>query len=80
MENKEIVSIPFVAHESDMNRMERINKRLNIIVIIESIIILLMFIGIMIYFYLPSEAGFMIILYIMKRKNSAFLHFFYFVI
>lgn len=55
MENKEIVSIPFVAHESDMNRMERINKRLNIIVIIESIIILLMFIGIMIYFYLPSE-------------------------
>lgn len=55
MENKEIVSIPFVAHESDMNRMERVNKRLNIIVIIESIIILLMFIGIMIYFYLPSE-------------------------
>ena len=55
MENKEIVSIPFVAHESDMNRMERVNKRLNIIVIIESIIILLMFAGIMIYFYLPSE-------------------------
>ena len=38
-----------------MNRMERVNKRLNIIVIIESIIILLMFTGIMIYFYLPSE-------------------------
>lgn len=55
MENKEIVSIPFVAHESDMNRMERVNKRLDIIVIIESIIILLMFTGIMIYFYLPSE-------------------------
>ena len=55
MENKEIVSIPFVAHESDMNRMERVNTRLNIIVIIESIIILLMFTGIMIYFYLPSE-------------------------
>ena len=55
MENKEIVSIPFVAHESDMNRMERVNKRLSIIVIIESIIILLMFTGIMIYFYLPSE-------------------------
>ena len=55
MENKEIVSIPFVAHESDMNRMERVNKRLNIIIIIESIIILLMFTGIMIYFYLPSE-------------------------
>lgn len=55
MENKEVVSIPFVAHESDMNRMERVNKRSNIIVIIESIIILLMFTGIMIYFYLPSE-------------------------
>lgn len=55
MENKEVVSIPFVAHESDMNRMERVNKRLNIVVIIESIIILLMFTGIMIYFYLPSE-------------------------
>ena len=55
MENKEIVSIPFVAHESDMNRMERVNKRLDIIVIIESIIILFMFAGIMIYFYLPSE-------------------------
>ena len=33
MENKEIVSIPFVAHESDMTRMERVNKRLNIIVL-----------------------------------------------
>lgn len=55
MENKEVVSIPFVAHESDMNRMERVNKRLNIVVIIESIIVLLMFTGIMIYFYLPSE-------------------------
>lgn len=55
MENKEVVSIPFVAHESDMNRMERVNKRLNIVVIIEAIIILLMFTGIMIYFYLPSE-------------------------
>lgn len=55
MENKEVVSIPFVAHESDMNRMERVNKRSSIIVIIESIIILLMFTGIMIYFYLPSE-------------------------
>ena len=55
MGNKEIVSIRFVAHESDINRMERVNKRLDIIVIIESIIILLMFTGIMIYFYLPSE-------------------------
>ena len=28
MEEKEIVTIPFVAHESAMNRMERANKRL----------------------------------------------------
>lgn len=55
MENKEIVSIPFVAHESDMNRMERTNKRLGIIAIIELVVILLMFAGIMIYFYLPTE-------------------------
>ena len=52
---KDIVTVPFVAHESAMNRMERINKRLNIIAIIELIIILLMFIGIMVYFYLPTE-------------------------
>lgn len=52
---EEIVSIPFVAHESSMNRMERSNKRLVIIAIIELIIILAMFIGIMLYFYLPSE-------------------------
>jgi flagellar basal body-associated protein FliL len=55
MEEKEIVSIPFVAHESAMNRMERSNKRISIIAIIELIIILIMFAGIMIYFYLPSE-------------------------
>ncbi len=44
----EIVMIPFVAHESAMNRMERANKRLYII-------ILVMFIGIMLYFLIPSE-------------------------
>ena len=41
--------IPFVAHESAMNRMERTNKRL-------WIVILIMFIGMMIYFLLPTEA------------------------
>lgn len=48
MDNKEIVNIPFVAHESAMNRLERANRRLWIIIII-------MFIGIMIYFLLPTE-------------------------
>lgn len=48
MENKEVVMIPFVAHESAMNRMERANKRLWIVIII-------MFIGMMIYFLLPAE-------------------------
>lgn len=48
MEDKEIVTIPFVAHESAMNRMERANKRLSIIIII-------MFIGMMIYLLIPSE-------------------------
>ena len=52
---EKIVNIPFVAHESAMNRMERTNKRLSIIAIIELVIILLMFAGIMIYFYLPTE-------------------------
>lgn len=52
---KDIVKVPFVAHESAMNRMERTNKRLSIIAIIELIVILLMFAGIMIYFYLPTE-------------------------
>ncbi len=51
----EIVSIPFVAHESAMNRMERTNKRLVIIAIIELLIILAMFISIMVYFYLPTD-------------------------
>ena len=52
---KEIVEVPFVAHESAMNRMERTNKRLSIIAIVELVVILLMFVGIMIYFYLPTE-------------------------
>lgn len=55
MEDDKIVNIPFVAHESSMNRMERANKRLSIIAIIELIVILIMFAGIMIYFYLPNE-------------------------
>ncbi len=48
MENKEVVMIPFVAHESAMNRMERANKRL-------WVVILVMFIGMLIYFLLPTE-------------------------
>lgn len=48
MENKEIAMIPFVAHESAMNRMERANKRLFIIIII-------MFIGMLTYLLIPSE-------------------------
>ena len=52
---KEIVEVPFVAHESAMNRMERTNKRLSIIAIVELVVILLMFAVIMIYFYLPTE-------------------------
>lgn len=53
--NKELVTIPFVAHESSMNRMERANKKLTIIAIIELIIIFLMFGCVMVYFYLPTE-------------------------
>ena len=55
MKKEEIISIPFVAHESSMNRMERANKRLTIIAIIELCVIFLIFVGIMIYFYLPNE-------------------------
>ena len=57
MEEKDekIVSIPFVAHEASMNRMERANKRISIIAICELIVILIMFIGIMVYFYMPTE-------------------------
>lgn len=46
--DNEVVTIPFVAHESAMNRMERANRRL-------WIVILIMFIGMMVYFLLPSE-------------------------
>lgn len=55
MDNENIVQIPFVAHESAMNRMERTNKRLMILAIVELGIILAMFISIMFYFYLPDE-------------------------
>lgn len=48
MKKEDVLMIPFVAHESAMNRMERTNKRL-------WIIILVMFIGMMIYFLLPTE-------------------------
>ena len=48
MKNDEVVMIPFVQHESDMNRMERANKRLWIVIII-------MFIGILIYLLAPNE-------------------------
>lgn len=48
MENKEIVTIPFVAYESAMNRMERIIKWL-------VIIICLMIVGIAVYLLLPTE-------------------------
>lgn len=49
MKKEDVLMIPFVAHESAMNRMERTNKRL-------WIVILIMFIGMMIYFLLPTEA------------------------
>lgn len=48
MKDKDIVMIPFVAHESAMNRMERANRRL-------WIVILVMFVGMIIYFILPNE-------------------------
>lgn len=48
MKKEEIITIPFVAHESAMNRMERANKRL-------IIIILFLIIGMFIYFILPTE-------------------------
>lgn len=46
--NDDILMIPFVAHESAMNRMERSNKRLWIVIII-------MFIGIFTYLLVPNE-------------------------
>lgn len=48
MKNNEVVMIPFVAHESAMNRMERANKRLWIVIII-------MFLGILTYLLVPNE-------------------------
>lgn len=48
MEEKDIVMIPFVAHESAMNRMERANKRLWIAIIV-------MIIAFFIYLLVPSE-------------------------
>lgn len=48
MDSKEIVMIPFVAHESAMNRMERANKRLWIAIIV-------MIISFFIYLLVPSE-------------------------
>lgn len=50
MEEKEIVTIPFVAHESAMNRIERANKRLWIIII-------LLIIAITTYLIIPSEVA-----------------------
>ena len=48
MKDNEVVMIPFVAHESAMNRMERANKRLWIVIII-------LILGIFTYFLLPNE-------------------------
>lgn len=48
MKDNEVVMIPFVAHESAMNRMERANKRLWIVIIV-------LIIGIFTYFLLPTE-------------------------
>lgn len=48
MKDNEVVMIPFVAHESAMNRMERANKRLWIVIIV-------LIIGIFTYFLLPNE-------------------------
>lgn len=48
MNEKEVVMIPFVAHESSMNRMERANKRLWIAIIV-------MIICFFIYLLIPSE-------------------------
>jgi len=48
MKDNEVVMIPFVAHESAMNRMERANKRLWIVIII-------MFLGMLAYLLTPNE-------------------------
>lgn len=47
-DNKEMVMIPFVAHESAMNRMERANRRLWFVIIA-------LIIGMFVYFLLPTE-------------------------
>lgn len=48
MEKDEIVMIPFVAHESAMNRMERANKRLWITIIV-------LVVAFFTYLLVPSE-------------------------
>lgn len=48
MDNKDVVMIPFVAHESAMNRLERANKRLWILLMILISLIML-------YFIIPEE-------------------------
>lgn len=53
MENKKI---DFVAHEADMNRLERVNKRLFIENIVLIVIIFLIVGGILVYSMLPSES------------------------
>jgi len=52
MENKKI---DFVVHEADMNRLERVNKRLFIENIILIIIIFLIVGGLLVYSMLPDE-------------------------
>lgn len=53
MENKKI---DFVVHEADMNRLERVNKRLFIENIILIIVIFLIVGGLLVYSMLPSES------------------------
>jgi len=48
MKEEKIVMIPFVAHESAMNRMERANKRLWIIIIV-------LVVAFFIYLLVPNE-------------------------
>ena len=48
MKDNEIVMVPFVAHESAMNRMERTNKRLWVLIIV-------LIVSIFAYLFLPAE-------------------------
>lgn len=48
MKDNEIVMVPFVAHESAMNRMERTNKRLWVLIIV-------LIVSIFAYLFLPTE-------------------------